>query len=72
MPKEIQDIHMGQLQFVTEAAPASGKYKRYSIPNLEDRHCLGYLEGPAASLVKATRNDRKYPTWTLTGSVNIR
>lgn len=61
MLREVQDTHVCQLKFVTEASPASGKYKRVSIPNLESRHCLGYLEGPAASLTTATRNDRKYP-----------
>lgn len=63
MGKEIRDYHVSKLQLITESnqlTPPSSKYQRISIPDDPNRHCLGWLEGPAASLIESTRNDRLY------------
>lgn len=64
MPKELRDLHVSGLRYVSEAsiAPPSNtsRYKRISIPYNPDRKCLGYIEGPAASLTEDTRNGRGY------------
>lgn len=71
MPQLMRDIHVSGLKYVGEsvdrtltessgAGASSGKYRRFSIPHNVDRHCLGYLEGPAASLTEDTRNGRGY------------
>lgn len=62
MPQSIRDVHSSGLKLVSESelTPPSNKYKRISIPNNPNRHCLGYLEGPAASLTEDTRNGRGY------------
>lgn len=65
MSQLVKDLHVSGLRYVGENASANppsnvSKYKRYSIPYMPNRHCLGYIEGPAASLVKDTRNGRGY------------
>lgn len=62
MPQSIRDVHSSGLRLVQESqlTPPSGKYKRISIPDMPNRRCLGYLEGPAASLNEDTRNGRGY------------
>ena len=67
MSELLKDLHVSALTYVGESAspnpPANAsKYKRFSIPYNPNRHCLGYIEGPAASLIKNTRNDRGYVT----------
>lgn len=63
MSVELRDVHVSQMHLITESnqlTPPSSKYERISIPDNPNRHCLGWLEGPAASLVEDTRNDRWY------------
>lgn len=63
MGKLIKDLHVSELRYVGESnnPPTNvSKYKRYSIPYMPNRHCLGYIEGPAASLTEDTRNGRGY------------
>ena len=64
MSQLLRDLHVSGLQYVGESVsnpPVNvNKYKRYSIPYNPNRHCLGYIEGPAASFSKDTRNDRGY------------
>lgn len=64
MSELIKDVHVSGLKYVGESVNNSNttnnKYKRYSIPHMDNRHCLGYIEGPAASFSKRTRNDHMY------------
>ena len=71
MSQLIRDVHVSGLRYVGESVDAAlvesaevkssaGKYRRFSIPQNVNRHCLGYLEGPAASLSEDTRNGRGY------------
>lgn len=65
MSQLVKDLHVSGLRYVGESASATppsnvSKYKRYSIPYMPNRHCLGYIEGPAASLTEDTRNGRGY------------
>lgn len=65
MSQLVKDLHVSGLRYVGESASANppsnvSKYKRYSIPYMPNRHCLGYIEGPAASLTEDTRNGRGY------------
>ena len=63
MGQLVRDVHTSALKLVenkSDLSPANKTYKRVSIPYVENRHCLGYLEGPAASLIKDTRNGRGY------------
>lgn len=67
MSELIKDIHVSGLKYVGESVASNppqnvSNYKRYSIPFNPNRHCLGYIEGPAASLTESTRNDRGYVT----------
>ena len=67
MSELVKDLHVSALRYVGESISPNppenaGKYKRISIPYNPNRHCLGYIEGPAASLTKNTRNDRGYIT----------
>ena len=61
MSNWIRDIHCSGLRFVEAIQDVTpSKYNRISIPYNPNRKCLGYLEGPAASLTEETRNGRGY------------
>lgn len=63
MGQLVRDVHTSAMRLIEsqeELTPVNNKYKRISIPNIGERHCLGYLEGPAADLEEDTRNGRGY------------